>query len=53
MEAIEGPDCSTMNKVKIQRTMSQILSRSADLMERSFVDRVDQHMTNSKVLQDA
>lgn len=53
IEAIEGPDCSTMSKVKIQRTMSQILSRSADLMERSFVDRVDQHMTNSKVLQDA
>ena len=53
MEAIESPDCSTMSKVKIQRTMSQILSRSADLMERAFVDRVDQNLANSKVLQDA
>jgi hypothetical protein len=53
MEAIESPDCSTMSKVKIQRTMSQILSRSADLMERAFVDRVNQNLANSKVSQDA
>jgi hypothetical protein len=56
MEAIESPECSTMSKVKIQRTMSQILMRSADRMEQEFVDRYYQHTANDhpvKVLQDA
>jgi hypothetical protein len=56
MEAIESPECSIMSRIKIQRTMSQILMRSADHMEQEFVDRVDQNMANThlmKVLQDA
>jgi hypothetical protein len=56
MEAIESPDCTTIAKIKIQRTMSQILGRSADRMEEAVVDRVDQNLANAhlmKVLQDA
>jgi hypothetical protein len=41
MEAIESPECSIMSRIKIQRTMSQILMRSANHMEQEFVDRVD------------
>jgi hypothetical protein len=56
MEAIESPDCTPIAKIKIQRTMSQILGRSADKMEQAVVDRVDQNLANAhlmKVLQDA
>jgi hypothetical protein len=49
MKTLEGP-VSLMERIKIQRTMSQILGRSADKMEEAFVD---QNMANSKVLQDA
>lgn len=55
MAELEKP-MSLMTRIKVQRTMSQILGRSADRMEESFVDRVDQNLANAhlmKVLQDA
>jgi hypothetical protein len=51
MEAIESPDCTPIAKIKIQRTMSQILGRSADKMEQAVVDRVDQNMANNYLLE--
>ncbi len=44
MAELEKP-LSLTERIKIQRTMSQILGRSADRLEESFVDQ--------KVLQDA
>jgi hypothetical protein len=50
MEAIESPDCTPIAKIKIQRTMSQILDRSADLLEAEFIDRVDQTMARNHLV---
>jgi hypothetical protein len=55
LKELEKP-LSLMERIKVQRTMSQILGRSADRMEQSFADRVDQNLANAhlmKVLQDA
>jgi hypothetical protein len=41
MEALEE-GATPMAQIKIQRTMSQILDRSADLLEAEFVERVNQ-----------
>lgn len=41
MKALEHP-MSVPNRIKIERTMGQILTRSADKLEQSFVDLVDQ-----------
>jgi len=55
MKELEKP-LTLMQRIKVQRTMSQILGRSADRMEEAFGDRVDQNLANAhlmKVLQDA
>jgi hypothetical protein len=49
MKALEEP-LSPMERIKVQRTMSQILGRSADKMEQDFVDRVDQNMANHNLI---
>jgi hypothetical protein len=49
MKALEEP-LSLMERIKVQRTMSQILDRSADKMEQDFVDRVDQNMANNNLI---
>lgn len=40
VKALEGP-VSLMERIKIERTMGQILTRSADKLEQTFVDKVD------------
>jgi hypothetical protein len=37
VEALESGECTTMSRVKILRTVSQITQRSADLIEQEFV----------------
>ena len=43
--ALEEP-MSLMERIKVQRTMGQILTRSADKLEEQFVARVDQNLAN-------
>jgi len=40
MKELEKP-LTLMQRIKIQRTMAQILNRSAERMEESFVDSVE------------
>ena len=40
MKELEKP-LTLMQRIKVQRTMAQILNRSAERMEESFVDRVE------------
>ena len=40
VKALEEP-LSIMQRIKVERTMAQILARSADKMEQQFVDKVD------------
>ena len=44
--ALEEP-MSLMERIKVQRTMGQILTRSADKLEEQFVARVDQNLANA------
>jgi hypothetical protein len=46
MEALEE-GVTPMAQIKIQRTASQILGRSADRLEAEFIDRVDQTMARN------
>lgn len=39
---------SLMQRIKVQRTMAQILDRSASRMEESFVDRVESRLYNEQ-----
>ena len=41
---------SLMERIKVQRTMSQILGRSADKLEEQFVARVDQNLANAHLV---
>ena len=43
VKALEGP-VTLMERIKIERTMGQILVRSADRLEQQFVDKVDHKM---------
>ena len=43
LKELEKP-LSLMNRIKIQRTMAQILNRSAERMEESFVDAVESRL---------
>ena len=43
VKSLEGP-LEIVQRIKIERTMSQILARSADKLEKQFVDRVDHRM---------
>lgn len=43
LKELEKP-LSLVQRIKIQRTMSQILAQSADRMEESFVEQVDQRL---------
>jgi len=43
IKELEKP-LSLMNRIKIQRTMAQILNRSAERMEESFVDAVESRL---------
>ena len=43
VQALEGP-LSLMQRIKVQRTMGQILNRSADKLEQEFSDRVDHRL---------
>lgn len=43
MQELEKP-MSLMARIKVQRTMSQILGRSADRLQEAFVDSVDQKL---------
>lgn len=43
VKALEGT-VTLMERIKIQRTMGQILVRSADRLEQEFVDKVDRRM---------
>lgn len=47
--ALEEP-MSLMERIKVQRTMSQILGRSADKLEEQFVARVDQNLANAHLV---
>lgn len=47
--ALEEP-MSLMERIKVQRTMSQILGRSADKLEEQFVTRVDQNLANAHLV---
>lgn len=47
--ALEEP-MSPMERIKVQRTMSQILGRSADKLEEQFVARVDQNLANAHLV---
>lgn len=40
VKALEDP-LSLMERIKVERTMSQILARSAEKLEEQFVDSVD------------
>lgn len=40
VKTLESP-VSLMERIKIERTMGQILSRSADRLEQQFADQVD------------
>jgi hypothetical protein len=40
MKELEKP-LTLMQRIKVQRTMAQILNRSAERMEESFVDSVE------------
>lgn len=44
--ALEGT-MSPMERIKVQRTMAQILEKSAEEMEKTFMDRVDQRLANA------
>lgn len=44
--ALEEP-MSLMERIKVQRTMGQILTRSADKLEEQFVAQVDQNLANA------
>ena len=41
--ALEG-SMSLMERIKVQRTMAQILTRSAEKMEEEFADQVDHRL---------
>ena len=43
IKTLEGP-VSLMERIKIERTMGQILTRSADKLEETFVADVDHRM---------
>ncbi len=43
IKELEKP-LSLVQRIKIQRTMSQILAQSADRMEEAFVEQVDQRL---------
>ena len=43
VEALEAP-MSLMERIKVQRTMAQILTRSADKLGDRFVEEVDHRM---------
>ena len=43
LKELEKP-LSLVQRIKIQRTMAQILNQSADRMEEAFVDSVDQKL---------
>ena len=47
--ALEEP-MSLMERIKIERTMGQILTRSADKLEEQFVARVDQNLANAHLV---
>lgn len=47
--ALEEP-MSLMERIKVQRTMGQILTRSADKLEEQFVARVDQNLANAHLV---
>ena len=49
MAALEEP-MSPMERIKVQRTMSQILGRSADKMEETFVEDVDRRMAHNHLV---
>lgn len=46
VKALEHP-MSVPSRIKIERTMSQILGRSADKMEQAFVDKVDANLARN------
>jgi hypothetical protein len=45
MEALEGT-LTLPSRIKITRTMSQILARDADIMEQELVDKVELRLYN-------
>ena len=47
--ALEG-SMSLMERIKVQRTMAQILEKSAEEMEKTFIDRVDQNLANAHLV---
>jgi len=47
--ALEEP-MSMMERIKVERTMGQILTRSADKLEEQFVARVDQNLANAHLV---
>ena len=44
--ALEGT-MSPMERIKVQRTMAQILEKSAEQMEKTFIDCIDQRLANA------
>lgn len=49
VKALEEP-LSLMERIKVERTMGQILTRSADKLEQQFVERVDQNIANKHLV---
>lgn len=47
IKELEKP-LSLMQRIKVQRTMAQILERSAARMEESFVDKVDEKLFEAR-----
>ena len=50
VKALEEP-MSLPAKIKIERTMSQILTKSADLLEQNLVDNIEDRLYNSNTKQ--
>lgn len=49
VKALEGP-VTLMERIKIERTMGQILVRSADRLEQEFSDKVDRKLAVSHLV---
>lgn len=48
MKALES-SMSLPERIKVERTMSQILGRSADKLEQILVDKVDERLYNTNI----